>query len=247
VNPYALLDPAVTAAHHTLAALAGLLHALPWGLDVVGALAAVTVGVRVALLPLAVTARRSVLARAALAPELARLGRRHRHDRERLAAETLAAYRRAGVSPLAGVGPMLAQAPVLATLYRLVTLPVIAGVPNVVLSAHLFTAPLAGHWWAVVAVFGLVSPQAAVLLMLLLALVLVAWASGRSLARDPASAGAARGTGGSVAPAPRLLRAVPFVTVAFAVVSPVAVGFYLLVSSAWTLAERTALTHLVTL
>jgi YidC/Oxa1 family membrane protein insertase len=249
VNPYALLDPAVTAAHHLLVGLAALLHPLPWGTSVAAALVLVTIGVRIALLPLAFAARRSALARARLAPELARLNQRYRKDRQRLTAETMAAYRRAGVRPLAGIGPALAQAPVLATLYRLITLPVVAGAPNLVLSAHLFSAPMAAHWWAVLATFGVLSPQACVLGVLAAGLAVVAWAGGRVLPRT-AERAATRDAGGTRAAGtateqPRLLRGLPYITLAFAAASPVAVGLYLLTSASWTLVERALLTHLI--
>src|SRR3954454_9157075 len=140
-----LLDPAVTLIHTGLTALAAGLHPVLGGAAVAVALVLVTVLVRAALLPLAVSVLRAERSRQALAPELARLRQRHANDPSRLARELQAAHQNAGVSPLAGLWPALAQGPALFVIYRLCKLPVIGGVPNAVLAANLFGAPLAAH------------------------------------------------------------------------------------------------------
>ena len=50
-------------------------------------------------------------------PELARLKERHKGDQEKLARETLALYRKYGVSPFSMVVPMLVQLPVIIGLF----------------------------------------------------------------------------------------------------------------------------------
>ena len=83
------------------------------------ALAVVVVSVVVTAVtaPLTVSSVRAALAMARLTPELGRLRRRHRHDPARLSEETLALYRRHGVSPVAGFLPALLQIPVYVVLY----------------------------------------------------------------------------------------------------------------------------------
>ncbi len=44
--------------------------------------------------------------------------------------------------------------------------------------------------------------------------------------------------------APRLVRLMPYATVGFAVLSPLGVGFYLVVTTAWSAAERALLPRL---
>jgi YidC/Oxa1 family membrane protein insertase len=119
----------------------------------------------------------------------------------------------------------LLQLPLIATVYRLVVVPSVAGHPNLVLAAQLFGAPLAAHWPELVATGGLLGPASAAMLGLVVALLLVATLSARQL---PAQG-------------PRILRLLPYGTVVVAAISPVAVGLYLLVSTAWSVAERAVL------
>jgi len=245
VNPYALLDPAVAAAHALVALIAG--H-LPWagGSAVATALALVTLAARAALLPLTVRTLRAERARAALAPRLADLRRRHGGDPARLLAETARIHREAGVPQTAGLLPALAQLPVVATLYRLVLVPTVAGHPNLVLTSRLFGAPLAAHWPEVLAGGGLVGPGTLACAVLLGALIALATVSARDVARRATEAGAGASSAAPAAqPAAltRVLRLLPFGTVLFAAVSPVAVGIYLLVSTGWSVAERRLLPH----
>lgn len=248
MNPYALLDPAVAAVHHLVALIST--H-LPWtgGPAVATALVLVSLGVRAALLPAAVRSLRVERARAALAPQLAELRRRHGGDPSRLLAETSRTYREAGIRPTAGLLPALMQLPVLATLYRLVVVPTVAGHPNLVLTSQLFGAPLAAHWPEMVAATGLLGPGALGFAVLMVALSALAVVSSRDVARRAVSTTQpqAAGAGGSAPPAAmtRLLRLLPFGTVVFAVLAPVAVGIYLLVGTGWTVAERRWLPRVV--
>src|SRR4051794_34982478 len=169
-----LLDPAVTLLHTGLTALAAGLHPVLGGAAVAVALVLVTVLVRVALLPLAISVLRAERSRRALAPELARLRRRHVNDPTRLLHELQAAHRNAGVSPVAGLGAALAQAPALFLIYRLCKLPMIGGMPNTVLAANLLGAPLAAHLPGVVLTAGLFGGPTLVAALLVTGLLLVA-------------------------------------------------------------------------
>jgi YidC/Oxa1 family membrane protein insertase len=257
MNPFALLDPVVAVLHHLLVLTSS---ALPWpsppGVRVAIALVGLTLAVRAALLPLAIRALRSARAREALAPQLAAARRRHATDPSRLATETTRIYREAGVSPAAGLLPAIAQAPVLASLYRLVVVPTVAGSPNLVLASRLFGAPLAAHWPEVIAAGGMLGAGTVAALVLLVALTGLALVSARALGRNPgttpepagpAGAAGAAGSAGSAAGVPMvgLLRLLPFGTVLVAAVSPVAVGLYLITTTAWSVAERRWLPRLV--
>lgn len=240
-----LLDPVVLALHGLVVTIAG---ALPWphgGTAVAAALALVTVAVRATLLPLAVRALRTERARAAIAPQLAALQRRHRNDPRRLLAETAQVQREAGVGPMATVLPMLAQLPVLASIYRLVALPTIAGHPNLVLTAQLFGAPLAAHWPQAVAAGGVLGTGTIGLLVGAALFLVLATLSSRELARR-----AEQGEIGTPQPAAastvtRMMRFLPYGTVVFAAFAPVAVSLYLLTTTAWTVAERRFLPQVV--
>lgn len=251
MNPFAVLDPAVALLHHALVVLAA---AVPIGGDGVRfalALAVLTVAVRAALLPLAVRSARQRQALAALQPRLAVLRRRYGTDRQRLLAETNRLHREAGVPRTAGLLPGLAQLPVLVTVYRLVSAPTVAGSPNLLLAAHLFGGPLAAHWPEVISAAGALGPATLALLVLLLALTALAVVSSRDLSRS-AGNGTPTGLDGDAeaARAARAARAVtrlmPYGTVLVALSTPIAMGIYLLVSTAWSVAERRAIARLVT-
>jgi YidC/Oxa1 family membrane protein insertase len=266
VSLTALLDPAVHLAYFAVTELAAALPgAVPSGSRIALAVLLVTWAARAALLPLAISAARARRASAAMSGEVARLQRRYAGDPARLGQELRAAYREAGVSPLAGLLPTVAQLPVISTMYRLVVVPVIAGHPNAVLNAVVLGVPLGGHWPGLLATAGVVSGTALGLAVLVAALAVLAWMSSRQATRAAGTAAAAgstattgstvttrstattlstattaAGTGSPVAMA-RLVRALPFVTVGFAVIAPPAVGLYLLAATAWTVTERALL------
>jgi YidC/Oxa1 family membrane protein insertase len=199
----------------------------------------VTLLVRAALLPLALRAARADRARTELLPELARVRERHAGDRARLATETAQVYRAAGVSPVAGLSPALAQLPVLATLYRVVVAPTVGGHANLVLSASVLGGPLSAHWLVLLASVGPLSAAGAGFAVVLALLLATAHVS----ARQTATRAAATGSQGSGLAA-WLARLLPYGTVGFAVLSPIGVGFYLVVTTAWTAAERALLPRL---
>ena len=228
-----LLDPAVHLAHLAVTGLASHLPAPDPGVRIALALVLVTWAVRAALLPLAVSATRARRSSAAVADEVARLRQRHAADPARLGRELRRVYRDAGVNPFAGLLPMVVQLPVVSILYRLVVVPVVAGQPNLVLNAVVLGVPLGSHWPALIATAGSPAGPAVALAGLLLALTAVAWASSRQIARASSDA-ALSGVG-------RLLRALPYATVGFAVIMPAAVGLYLLASTTWSVAERALL------
>ena len=240
MSPLSLLDPFVHLAYACLTALAGALPVPGGGPALALSVVLLTLLVRAALLPLAVMGVRAHRARALLAPEIDRLRTRYRGDQARLAREISELHRRAGVSLFAGVGPALLQLPVLSTMYRVVVLPTIAGRPNAIVTATLLGSPMSAHWPEVLAASGLLSAPGALLLALVLVLAGLAWVSSRQAAAGASGPGAA-----ASGPPARLLRALPYVSVPFALLSPIAVGLYLATTTAWTVAERWILPRVV--
>lgn len=206
----------------------GLLHALSDLTGPVSAIVLFTLAVRLMLLPSSIRAARAQRIRLRLAPQVERLRERWQRDPLRLHAEVGALYAAEGTSLFAGFLPMLAQAPFFAVTYRLFTSAVIAGHPNLLLAQGLLGVPLGEHLSAVLAASGPFSVPAAVFLGLFVLLAVVAWAASRAAAQRV----------GPTAPMRRLQILLPFCTVLVAMLLPLAAGVYLLVSSAWTTAER---------
>ncbi|GGK89303.1 YidC/Oxa1 family membrane protein insertase [Curtobacterium luteum] len=203
------------------------------------AVVVVTVAVRALLVPLAVLQVRAERDRRRLAPELARLRRRHRGDRERFQRAVQQLYTSERVSPLAGCLPALAQAPVVSLVYTLFTHATIGGATNTLLEGTLVGVPL-GH--SLVAVLASPLWTHAWVVLVLLAVLVVVVEAGRRADRhwnavpeaDPLAA----------APA-RIARVAPFVSVLFAAIAPLAAAVYVVTSACWTLGERAVLRRLV--
>jgi YidC/Oxa1 family membrane protein insertase len=88
---------------------------LGWGLAIVG----LTVLVRVCTLPLVVRQFKSQRELRRHMPEMKRLQKRHKDDRERLQREMQAYYREHGINPLSAFLPVVVQIPVFISLYYL--------------------------------------------------------------------------------------------------------------------------------
>ncbi|MEV7967425.1 membrane protein insertase YidC [Sphaerisporangium sp. NPDC088356] len=184
-----------------------------------------TLAVRLLLLPLSVRQAKAQKARLRLAPEVEALRKRFARDPERLMRETSKLYAAGGTSMFAGIMPGLAQAPFLMVTYRMFVSATIAGHPNLLLAQSALGVPLGEHFAAVIAGSGLFSLPALVFLALFAVLAVLAWVTWRRM--------------GDVRP--RALRLMPFGTILVAAFLPLAAGLYLLVSTAWTAAERAIL------
>jgi len=223
----AALDAVVGVAHAILEGLATLLTPATGALSAALAIVLFTVGVRLLISPLTWLQARSARRGAALAPRLAALRERHRDDPVLLATETLALQRANGAGPFAAILPALAQAPFFMLMYHLVQPG--PGTATGVLGGQLFGVPLTAHLAAGLPVF-------AVLLVLA---GLLAWWSARRVRRlagapgavpDPAVPGARL--------LPRIMQALPFLTVVMVAWLPLAGGLYLVTSAAWTALEQ---------
>ncbi|MFD0883832.1 YidC/Oxa1 family membrane protein insertase [Streptosporangium algeriense] len=194
-----------------------------------------TVCVRLLILPLGVMQARSARAQAVLAPKLAGLRQRHAKDPARLYQETTALYAAEGVSPFGGVLPGLAQLPILMVVYQVFVSSTIAGHANALLTHGLFGVQLGQHFAGVVAGFGLISGPTLVFACLFLLLLAVATVTSRRMR----SAAVPQGPGSGALR--RVMPLLPFGTVLVAAVLPLSAGIYLLVTTAWTAAERAVL------
>ncbi len=85
--------------------------------DIGLAIIAITLTVRIALMPLSSRAFKAQRKLQALQPELKRLQDKHKDDKETLSKELMAFYKREGVSPTSSCLPTLIQIPILITLY----------------------------------------------------------------------------------------------------------------------------------
>jgi YidC/Oxa1 family membrane protein insertase len=198
-----------------------------------------TLGVRALLLPVGIAQVRAEIQRRRLAPALAELRRRHAGKPERLSRATQELYAHEGASPLAGCLPTLAQAPVLAAVYALFVHARIGGEANALLAAPFAGVPL-GTSALAASGLGLGPVVVAVVVLGLLAVVIEVRRradlrfQGPPAPTDPALPGMAG-----------MLRVLPFVTVVFAGIAPLAAALYLLSSAAWTLLERAALRRIL--
>ncbi|WP_022889675.1 YidC/Oxa1 family membrane protein insertase [Agromyces italicus] len=241
----ALLD----GAHAVLMGLADLIAPFTGAASAAAAIVLVTLLVRTALIPVGVAQAKAEQGRARLAPRLAELQRTHAKNPERLQREMMALYRDEGTSPFAGCLPMLAQAPVVGVIYALFILPTIAGHANALLQETLAGVPL-GTSLAGSIVDGTLTPGGlAVFATIILSIALVGEVTRRVFrAQANGAANAADGAANAASPSPlatagaqRMLGLLQFVTAIIAVFVPLAAGLYLLVTVAWTLAQRVLL------
>lgn len=199
------------------------------------AIVALTVLVRVCLIPLGAAQARAEVTRRRIAPKLRELQTRHKKNPEKLQRATLELYAEEKASPFAGMLPALAQAPVLSIVYGLFILATINGHPNALLHETLLGVPLGTSFLAVVN-GGAVWPGAAVFLGLFAVIAAVAFTSRRVMlaqqAQSPEEMPAA------MARISGVLSWMPFMTVIFAAIVPLAATVYLTVTTAWTLGER---------
>lgn len=234
----ALLD----GAHGLLMGLAGLLEPVIGVSSAAAAVVLVTLLVRAVLIPVGISQARAERTRARLAPRLAELRRRHGTDPERLQRETMALYTSEGASPFAGCLPMLVQAPVVGLIYALFILPTIAGHPNMLLAQQLGGVPLGASLAGSMAA-GTLAPTSMIVFAVVIGSIALIGEVTRRLFRSAVEgpADAAPATPLAAPAAQRLLGVLQFITAVVAVFVPLAAALYLLVTVAWTLAQRVVL------
>jgi YidC/Oxa1 family membrane protein insertase len=252
---FSILGVPVDAAYHLVAGFTGILTP---ALGAVAAIIAVTMAVRIILMPLSFRALRGQAVQARLAPQLLALRQRYARQPERLQKEMSALYKREGTSMFAGFTPFLLQWPFLSVMYLLFRSPQVVGRPNTLLARDLLGVPLGTHWLSGA---GPASTQGAVFLGVFALLAGLCWLSSRlgqlmtaqaaAVLPAPAKAGpgqkakagsataaGAAGATDAVAGTGALAKALPYLTVLIAAFAPLAAGIYLLTSMGWSLAER---------
>ena len=136
----------VDAAYHLVSGFTSVLTPVLGGLAAVAAIIAITIGVRLLLMPLSFRALRGQAIAARLAPQLQALRQRYGKQPERLQREMAALYKREGTSVFASITPFLLQWPLLSVMYLLFRSAQVGGKPNTLLTHDLFGVPLGSHW-----------------------------------------------------------------------------------------------------
>lgn len=195
----------------------------------------VTLLLRAVLIPVGRAQVRAEFVRRRLAPKLRELQRRYQASPELLRRKTAELYAAEKASALAGCLPTLLQAPVVSTVYALFVLASINGHPNPLLMESLGGVPLGTSFLAFLG--GAPAWPGSVVFAVLLAVIAVTAGFSRRLAAayaspvvPPAQPSATRLTA--------ILSWLPFVTLVFASVVPLAATLYLTFSTVWTLVER---------
>ncbi|MEV0582704.1 membrane protein insertase YidC [Nonomuraea sp. NPDC050310] len=182
-----------------------------------------TLAVRLLLLPLSIRQARTAKIRERLAPRLKQIQKRYAKNPERMTKEVRELYAKEGSSPFAGFLPAFAQMPFLWLMYQVATHP----------TALVGYDPLGLTLAGVVANYGLISGPFLVFVVLVAAIVVVAWLTSRKVkAKLPEDQ-------------PEMLRKMlpmfSFGSAVAALFLPMAAGLYLLISAAWTYGERAVL------
>lgn len=230
----AVLDTAYTA----VTAFASLLSPLAGSASAAVAVVLITLLVRTALIPVGISQVKAEFTRRRLAPKLQELQRKYKKKPELLQRKTMELYRAEKASPVAGCLPTLLQVPVLSTVYGLFILRSINGHSNDLLTETLFgvelgTSLVSGPGW----------PGALVFIAVMVIVSVTAWFSRRNVLKNtptqtdavPAAMQNLTGT----------LSWMPFLTVVFAAVVPLAAALYLAVTTTWTFVERIVLRRML--
>ncbi|PPF87855.1 preprotein translocase [Subtercola sp. Z020] len=208
------------------------------------AIVLLTVLVRVVLVPVSVSQVRAEVARRRLAPAVAALRARYAKKPEALQRALTQLYTSEKVSPLAGVLPTLAQVPVLSAVYALFVHSPLAGHANALLVQTFAGIPLGSNLFALLgSAMAPLLPQVLVFVLLLGMLAVVVELTRRANLRWVGSA--VQSEQQAVPGVAVLARVLPFVTVVFAAIAPLAAALYLVTSALWTLGERAVLRRVI--
>ncbi|MBP2477845.1 YidC/Oxa1 family membrane protein insertase [Crossiella equi] len=218
-------DAPVHGAYLVVSSLGDLLAPVAGSLATAGAIVLFTLAVRTLLLPLSIAQLRGERRRTAFLAKVGELNTRYRERPRALERELARVQAEGGGSLFAGLLPSLSQVPFFLVMYRLFQSSTVDGAPNGLLWHDLLGAPLGER------LLGLLGTHPLVAAGLVVLLGLTAFWSGQLAAR--------RGQDGW------LVRALPCAVVVLALFLPLAAGIYLLVSTAWTIAQRQVYDRLV--
>jgi YidC/Oxa1 family membrane protein insertase len=113
---YYLTSFVLVSFHKLFGGIFGPATGIAWVLSIVG----LTLVIRAALIPLFVKQIKSSRNMQLLQPKVKELQKKYGHDRERLAAETMALYKETGTNPFASCLPLILQMPIFIALFRLI-------------------------------------------------------------------------------------------------------------------------------
>ncbi len=117
MNPlYFLISSVLVGFHNALGAVFGAESGLSWALSII----LLTLLIRAALIPLFVKQIKSSRNMQLVQPKVKELQKKYGHDREKLAAETMALYKETGTNPFASCLPLIVQMPIFYALFRLI-------------------------------------------------------------------------------------------------------------------------------
>jgi len=212
--------------------IATLLTPFVGSLAAAAAIVALTVLVRVVLIPVGVSQVKAESARRRIAPKLLALQRKYKSQPQLLQKKMQALYKAENVSPTAGFLPTLLQAPVISLVYALFIRTDINGHANGLLAEQLGGVALGSALWSAG------WPGILVFSALFAVMAAVAWMTRRTNIRlNPIEPDAAPAT----VTMQRVLGWLPFLTIAFAAFVPLAATIYLATTTVWTLGERAIL------
>lgn len=201
-----VLQPLISAEEWTLERLHSI--GLGWGLAIVG----LTVLVRLCTVPLTLRQFRSQRELREHMPEMKRLQKRHKGDKERLQREMQAYYQEHGINPLSAFLPILVQIPVFISLYYLMRTDVKSGLFGD--AGFLFIPHLT------------IKPHGAVLIALVLAY-LASQVSGSLIATRSMQGGQRK-----------LMLALPMLFVGVVARFPAGLAVYWITTSLWTFGQQ---------
>ncbi|WP_449278584.1 YidC/Oxa1 family membrane protein insertase [Leucobacter sp. GX24907] len=256
IYEFAPIKALITAAAWLVNGISDLLAPIAGASSAALAVIALTLLVRVILIPVGISQVRASLTRERLAPRIAELRKRYSKNPELLQRKTMELYSAERASPFAGCLPVLAQMPVLMSVYGLFILPEIAGSPNELLGHAFLGIPLGSSFVGMLTggaagTAALMLPHALVHIGIILVIAVVAQASRRLLAPQqpaqptppmPTAPGQGQRPGDPAMPdlsgMMRAMSFLPFMTAVIAAFVPLAAALYLMTTTAWTFGER---------
>lgn len=232
MDPFTLpvLSDLLATAYAGVEAIAALFEPVASGAGAALAIVALTLLVRLVLVPVGISQVKAEGTRRRLAPRLRALQQKYKNNPEVLQRKTMALYRAENASPLAGVLPTLAQLPVISVIYTLFIRTTVDGHANELLTETLLGVQLGASFFSSIA-----WPGVAVFVGLFAVIAAASWISRMIALRLSVDA---------PTPATRVLSWLPFLSVGFAAFVPLAAGLYLSTTIVWTLAERAVLRRL---
>ena len=113
---YYVISAVLLGWHRLFGGIFGPETGIAWVLSIIG----LTLVIRAALIPLFVKQIKSSRNMQLIQPKVRELQKKHGHDREKLAQETMKLYRESGTNPFASCLPILLQMPIFLALFRLI-------------------------------------------------------------------------------------------------------------------------------